>query len=135
MATLQEATLSIASVVDSFTSVCSVNVANGAKTFHVDVVQSVVGLSISKSYVFTAKYIASGPRRQVAAITSADRTPAKMDTNDRFSSRKTFIYIGRVSGTKTEGIRVSMKVVTSAPATIVGRTVLTQPPNSKIVRW
>jgi hypothetical protein len=54
-----------------FTSVCSVNVANGAKTFHVDVVQSVVGLSISKSYVFTAKYIASGPRRQVAAITSS----------------------------------------------------------------
>jgi hypothetical protein len=46
---VQEATLSIASVVDSFTSVCSVDVANGAKTFHVDVVQSVVGLSIVRA--------------------------------------------------------------------------------------
>jgi hypothetical protein len=72
-----EATLFIGVGRRPFTSVCSVNVANGAKTFHVDVVQSVVGLSISKSYVFT-KYIASGPRRQVAAITSSDRTPAKI---------------------------------------------------------
>jgi hypothetical protein len=69
----------------------------------------------------------------VAAITSS-RTPAKIDTNDRFSSRKKNIYY-RVSGNKTEGIRVSVKVVTSASATIITGTITGVDTTTVSVRW
>ena len=116
--------LELSAASKAYTDVCTVAGANGARTLLIDIVQAVSSCSLSRTFVVATR--ASGGTYSCLPASSS----GPWETNDigleleqgGSSSEESRLYITRIGGQITSGIRVCVRATSSAPLTFTPGT-------------